>query len=164
MLERYQRTAPHSIDGRTPAMPERNELHWHLTDRPDRAEAAFIDAKLNDANHRAVNLSEVRPLTCFVRRSENGPIVGGAVARTWGECCELQQLWVDEAMRRHGIGTELVRSVENEARSRGCTLLYLDTFTWQAPAFYGSLGYEVACRFDGFPNGATKFIMRKALP
>jgi hypothetical protein len=53
--------------------------------------------------------------------------------------------------------------VETEARARGCALLYLDTFTFQAPAFYLRLGYDVACELEGFPNNVSKFIMRKNL-
>jgi GNAT superfamily N-acetyltransferase len=90
-------------------------------------------------------------------------VVGGALARWWGECCELQQIWVDEHHRTGGIGRRLVRMVEDEARTRGCSLVYLDTFTFQAPAFYLKLGYEVACELKGFPNNVSKFIMRKGL-
>ncbi len=53
--------------------------------------------------------------------------------------------------------------VEAEARTRGCALLYLDTFTFQAPAFYLKLGYEVACELKGFPDDVSKFVMRKTL-
>lgn len=44
----------------------------------------------------------------------------------------------------------------------GCRLLYLDTFSFQAPEFYYRLGYETACRLDGFPDGGSKFILRKS--
>jgi hypothetical protein len=53
--------------------------------------------------------------------------------------------------------------VEAEARARACVLLYLDTFTFQAPAFYLKLGYDIACEFKGFPNNVSKFVMRKNL-
>jgi hypothetical protein len=53
--------------------------------------------------------------------------------------------------------------VETEATTRGRTLLYLDTFTFQAPAFYLKLGFDVACELEGFPNNVSKFVMRKPL-
>jgi hypothetical protein len=55
------------------------------------------------------------------------------------------------------------RQVELNAIERGCNLLYLDTFSFQAPEFYYLLGYETACRLDGFPDGASKFVLRKSL-
>jgi len=52
---------------------------------------------------------------------------------------------------------------EATAIERGCRLIYLDTFSFQAPEFYYRLGYETACRLDGFPDGGSKFILRKSL-
>ena len=80
-------------------------------------------------------------------------LLGGALARWWGTACELQQIWVDEALRRRGIGASLMQQVEATAIEHGCHLIYLDTFSFQAPEFYYRLGYQTACRFDGFPDG-----------
>ena len=35
---------------------------------------------------------------------------------------------------------------------RGCGLVYLDTFTFQAPEFYRRLGYGTLCTIEGFPD------------
>ena len=70
---------------------------------------------------------------------------------------------VAEARRGEGIGARLVGAVEECAREQGCTLLYLDTFTFQAPAFYAKLGFEVAAELPGFPGGVSKFLFKKAL-
>ncbi|MEO8186999.1 MAG: hypothetical protein ABI580_06495 [Burkholderiaceae bacterium] len=56
-----------------------------------------------------------------------------------------------------------MRKVEAAAIEPGCRLLYLDTFSFHAPEFYYRLGFEIACRFDGFPDGESKFILRKSL-
>ena len=61
------------------------------------------------------------------------------------------------------LARSLMRQVELNAIERGCNLLYLDTFSFQAPEFYYRLGYETACRLDGFPDGASKFVLRKSL-
>jgi ribosomal protein S18 acetylase RimI-like enzyme len=100
----------------------------------------------------------VVPLACFARLP-CGAVVGGAVGRTWGECCELQQLWVDEARRRQGIGADLVRAFEARASARGCRTFYLHTFSFQAPKLYRSLGYEVAVALEGFAPGIVKYLM-----
>lgn len=72
-------------------------------------------------------------------------------------------MWVDEALRHRGIGALLVQQVEATAIECGCRLIYLDTFSFQAPAFYYGFGYEIACRLDGFPDDGSKFVLRKAL-
>ena len=86
-----------------------------------------------------------------------------AVGRTWGRCCELQQIWVDSTRRNDGIGRRLMAEFEAEAIRRGCDLCYLDTFDFQAPEFYRKLGYHVALAIDGFGNGFTKYAMHKTL-
>lgn len=49
------------------------------------------------------------------------------------------------------------------ARERGGTTTRLDTFGLQAPALYERNGYEVVCRFDGFPDGIVKCVMQRRL-
>ena len=121
-------------------------------------EAAIVDAGLGDANAAAAPLHEVQPLACIARRP-GGEVVGGAVGRTWGTACELQQLWVDPAHRRCGIGAQLVREFESRARARGCRTFYLETFSFQAPSLYRSLGYTARLELHGFGHGIVKYTM-----
>ena len=125
-------------------------------------DVAPIDRGLHSYNQQAADLAAIRRFACFAWNAD-GALAGGALARWWGVACELQQIWVDEAWRRRGIGASLMQRVEATAIERGCRLIYLDTFTFQAPGFYYRLGYEIACQFDGFPDGASKLILRKAL-
>lgn len=125
-------------------------------------EAAVVDAGLGAANSSAAPIDSIGRLTC-VARARNGEVIGGAVGRTWGECCELQQLWVHADHRRRGVGAELVRRFERRARERGCRVFYLETFNFQAPALYRSLGYRTAKKISGFPGGIVKYLMMKVM-
>lgn len=122
------------------------------------AEGQLVDSGLEESNAAAAPLHEVRPLSCFAR-SANGSVIGGAVGRTWGACCELQQLWVAPAHRGQGLGALLVRRLEERAESRGCHTFYLETFSFQAPALYQSLGYEPKLAVHGFGPGIVKYVM-----
>lgn len=121
-------------------------------------EAQIVGHGLTIANDRAAPLHEVRPLSCFARH-DSGSVIGGAIGRSWGACGELQQLWVDEAFRRRGIGGQLVRAFEARASERGCTTFFLETFSFQAPQFYRSLGYEVAYEHAVYPHGIVRYMM-----
>lgn len=123
-------------------------------------ESALIDLGLEESNALAAPLHEVQPISCFIR-SASGEVIGGAVGRRWGKCCELQKLWVKPEHRRQGIGTCLVMAFEARAISHGCTAFYLETFNFQAPSLYRSLGYEVAYERTCYPHDIVKFHMAK---
>jgi GNAT superfamily N-acetyltransferase len=131
-----------------------------IHDVPPLADAAVVDAGLGAANDAAAPLHEVRPLGCFAR-DDNGLVIGGAVGRTWGACCELQQLWVALAWQHQGIATQLVSAFEARATLRGCRTFYLETFSFQAPAFYRKLGYATVHEASYYPHGISKHLMRK---
>lgn len=122
--------------------------------------AAVVDQGLGDFNDQAAPLHEVQRLSCFVRDDE-GRVVGGALGRRWGRLCELQQLWVSDAHRGQGLGTRLVQAFERHAADRGCTSFYLETLSFQAPAFYEKLGYRVLLSREGYPHGIGKYHMGK---
>ncbi len=138
------------------------EVRYQTTDTADEADIEAVDAGLHLHNLQAADLGAVRPLVCFARDA-GGTLIGGLRARRWDTVWEVQQLWVDPGHRQRGIASELLRRLEQAARGEGGTLIYLDRFSFQAPALYERCGYEVACRFEGFPDGIVKYVMRRRL-
>jgi len=137
-------------------------LTWSVHDVPSPSDAFIVDAGLEASNLAAAPLFDVQPLACFAY-SPSGSVVAGALGRTWGACCELQQLWVEPALRRNGIASRLVRLFEERATARGCRIYYLETFSFQSPAFYRILGYEPSLELRGFPCGIVKYVMTKTI-
>jgi GNAT superfamily N-acetyltransferase len=133
-------------------------LQLTVHDDPDAGDLRVVDSGLGDSNDAAAPLHEVRVLACFLRDAE-GAVIGGAVGRRWGVCAELQQLWVRPDLRRQGLGARLVRAFEARAALHGCTTVYLETFSFQAPRLYASLGYHMRHTIDGFGHGITKHLM-----
>jgi ribosomal protein S18 acetylase RimI-like enzyme len=135
-------------------------LQWEFTEQPKADDLAVVDAGLHVHNLAAADLEAVKPLACFARTAA-GEVVGGLRARQWGAAVEVQQLWVDEQHRRRGIGARLMAMLEEAAVERGARLIYLDTFSFQAPQFYRRCGFTEAARLDGFPDGIGKYLMVK---
>jgi GNAT superfamily N-acetyltransferase len=133
-----------------------------MHDESDGADLRVVDAGLGASNDAAAPLHEVRPLACFLR-DERGAVIGGAVGRRWGTCAELQQLWVQPDLRRRGLGARLVRAFEARAAQHGCSTVYLETFSFQAPRLYAALGYETRHTIEGFGHGIAKHLMVHAL-
>ena len=135
-------------------------LVYSTTDAPREDNLAAVDAGLDQHNHAAAPLSEVAQLAAFATDS-SGTVVGGAIGRTWGKCCELLQLWVAPQHRAAGVGSRLLREFEAHARTRGCNVFYLTTLSFQAPEFYRRHQYIVLARITGYPNGITKYLMQR---
>jgi ribosomal protein S18 acetylase RimI-like enzyme len=144
-------------------MPDSMPLLYALHDELPADAAQVVDTGLGVSNDAAAPLHEVQSLGCFARLP-GGEVVGGAVGRTWGTCCELQQLWVEPARRSAGIGKRLVEQFHERAQARGCRTFYLETYSFQAPALYRSLGYEVKLELSGYSPGIVKYTMVRELP
>lgn len=138
-------------------------LAYTVQEKADPAELAVVDSGLGAYNLTEKETQRVRGLHVLVH-DDVGAVAGGAVGRTWGECCELMQLWVHEAQRGRGVGARLMALLEDEAARRGCTLVYLTTFSFQAPDFYARLGYEVVLETRGYTGQIVRYTMHKHLP
>lgn len=124
--------------------------------------AASIEDGLMDFNFNHGPMRDAAQVFACARASE-GDLVGGAMGRRWGDYCELQHLWVREDHRGQGLGSQLLAAFEAKAIEHGCRIFILDTFSFQAPAFYERHGYQVLHEMPGFPDKNSKFTMRKEL-
>jgi ribosomal protein S18 acetylase RimI-like enzyme len=68
-----------------------------------------------------------------------------------------------ESLRGQGLGRALMQQAEAAARARGCTGIWLDTFSFQARPFYESLGYRVFGSLDDCPPGHSRHYLMKRL-
>lgn len=69
-----------------------------------------------------------------------------------------------EALRGQGLGRALMERAEAAARARGCTGIWLDTFSFQARPFYESLGYRLFATLEDCPPGHARHYLMKRLP
>ena len=136
-------------------------LTFSSHDVPPDSSVLALDAGLEQHNHSVAPVTDVKPLAIFANDSDSR-MVGGALGRTWGKCCELQQLWVEPTRRASGVGSQLLQRFEDHAQARGCDVFYLTTLSFQAPEFYRKHGYTSRAEIAGYPNGVKKFFMYKA--
>ena len=128
--------------------------------RPEDVE--YLEDRLYEHNVSVTGIEDGQ-LLAFLVRDDSGRIVAGICGNTWGGGCEIRQFWVEESQRRRGLGTRLFQAAEQEARRRGCTQMLLMTFSFQAPAFYARIGFEVVATIADHPRGHRNFLMRKRL-
>ena len=149
-----------AYDGRMTGDPSGTRVV--LETEPNAEDVRILDERLYAFNVQATGIADGKLLALFLR-SEDGAAVGGIYGWTWGETCYIRYLFVPAEMRNRGHGRSLMRAVEAEAKARGCRQIVLETHDFQAPAFYGRLGFEVTGRVEGYPRGHQYLTMVKRL-
>jgi GNAT superfamily N-acetyltransferase len=132
------------------------------TAEPSSADIEFLEDRLYEFNAGTTGISDGRSLGVFLR-DECGTIVAGAAGHTWGDTCELRQVWVAASLRGCGLGRRLMAEAEAEAVRRGCGQLVLTTHSFQAPEFYRQLGFDVLAKLSDYPRGHAHLLLRKRL-
>ena len=104
-----------------------------------------IAAETTSADDYAIAAGEGRVL---IARLEDGSVAGFALMLRVDGSSHLEELDVDPAHGRQGIGRALVARAIRWAEERGDTAITLSTFAhvpWNAP-FYATMGFEVLPR------------------
>jgi GNAT superfamily N-acetyltransferase len=136
-------------------------VEFHVEDDPDPFDIEFLETHIRREASDVTGLGDDRDLAIFVR--DAGRVVAGISGWTWGDCCELQNLWVDPSLRGHGLATRLIAAAEAEATARGCSQTVHFTYDFQARSLYERNGYELVSRVEDFPFGTDVLWYRKRL-
>jgi GNAT superfamily N-acetyltransferase len=96
-------------------------------------------------------------------RDENGRLLGGLRSFVFLYWLNVEVLFVEEDARDSGLGSRLLAEAERQAIALGAKNAKLDTFEWQARAFYLKHGYEEFGRIDDYASGFYLAYMKKSL-
>ncbi|MEA2203729.1 MAG: hypothetical protein QOE77_505 [Blastocatellia bacterium] len=131
-----------------------------VEENPAAADLDVIERALVEHNEAKSEPRNHTPLTLFLRSTE-GQIVGGLRGLlSWGWLF-VSQLWVAEDLRDQDYGRKLIEAAETEAKARDCHAAYVDTFSFLALDFYRKCGYAVFGTLEDFPQGHTRYFLKK---
>ena len=99
---------------------------------------------------------------CFVEE-EDGKILGAITGRAYYNEVHIGDLIVDKECRKSGLGTKLVRAVEEYYSGKCYDIITLTTFGFQAPEFYKKLGYKVEFIREKKDPKLSKYFLSKAI-
>jgi GNAT superfamily N-acetyltransferase len=133
-----------------------------VTDVADKEIRKSILAPLVSYNESQAGPSQGRPLVVQVRDNTDA-VIGGLWGNTGYGWLFTQLLVVPAALRGQGVGSKLIQLAESEAIARGCHGAWLDTFDFQARTFYERIGYVCFGELPNYPEGFSRFFMRKEL-
>ncbi|MBS4839733.1 MULTISPECIES: GNAT family N-acetyltransferase [Clostridium] len=75
----------------------------------------------------------------------------------------IDVLWVKEEYRKEGLGSKILNEIEKVAKDKGCYLIHLDTFDFQAKDFYIKHGYDIFGILDECPQRHKRYFMKKII-
>ena len=106
--------------------------------------------------------SKSEPLNIYVE-DQQGNLIAGMVAETFGHWLEIEYLYVQENLRGQGLGSNILNRAEKEARERKCNYSFVNTYQFQAPDFYKKHGYEEVFGLKEYPYTGERYYYTKAL-
>ena len=122
----------------------------------------IIGDLIRSYNRSKREVAESEPLNLYVE-DEHGEIMAGLVAETFGNWLEIEYLFVKEDLRGQGIGSKLLQQAESEAKKRNCRFAFVNTYQFQAPAFYQKHGYKKVFTLKDYPYDGQRHYYQKDL-
>ena len=138
------------------------EYKLAIEDSPSPEDIDAVQKGLHNYNLPRAGDGQFQRLSIIVRDGA-GNVVGGLVGETFWDWLHISILWVDEALRGKGYGSQMMAAAEAEAIKRNCRNSFLDTHSFQAKPFYERLGYEQFGVLENYPGEHKRHFLQKKL-
>ena len=122
----------------------------------------IIGDLIRSYNRSKREAAESEPLNIYVE-DDSGELMAGLVGETFGNWLEIEYLFVKEDIRGQGIGSQLLQQAESEAKKRNCRFAFVNTYQFQAPAFYQKYGYKKVFTMKDYPYTGQRHYYQKEL-
>ncbi|TWD76121.1 acetyltransferase (GNAT) family protein [Variovorax beijingensis] len=130
---------------------------------PEELRSGELGRKLRHYNYGFVGEYPEQQYIRLNARDGNARLLGGLRGFVFLYWLNIEVLFVEADVRGLGLGSRLLAEAERQAIELGVTNAKLETFEWQAPAFYQKHGYEEYARVDGYAPGFYLASMKKSL-
>jgi GNAT superfamily N-acetyltransferase len=138
-------------------------LEFVVPNQPNRADREAILKPLKAFNDSQAEPEGFQELAILLRDPGSGETVGGLWAKLSYDWLFVDLMFVPQAARSIGVGSQLLKRAEEIAIARGCVGVWLDTFGFQARGFYERNGYHVFGTLNEHPRGTQRFFLHKVL-
>ncbi|MFS9374166.1 GNAT family N-acetyltransferase [Streptococcus infantis] len=133
-----------------------------ILENTESQKAQEIGNLIRSYNRSKREKAESEPLNIYVE-DDSGELMAGLVAETFGNWLEIEYLFVKEDLRGQGIGSQLLQQAETEAKNRNCRFAFVNTYQFQAPAFYKKHGYKEVFTLKDYPYTGQRHYYQKEL-
>ena len=136
-------------------------MHIRL-EETESQKAQEIGNLIRSYNRSIRETAESEPLNLYIE-DEQGQLLAGLVAETFGNWLEIEYLFVKDDLRGQGIGSQLLQRAESEAKNRNCRYVFVNTYQFQAPAFYQKHDYQEVFTLKDYPCTGQRHYYQKDL-
>lgn len=92
---------------------------------------------------------------------DHDKIIGGALGYIRFEWYHFTDFYIDEEYRGQGIGSEMIKRIEEFAKENHAIGVRVASWDFHAPKFYQKLGYTVWGKFEDCPPGTIHYYLYK---
>ncbi|EKS7428051.1 TPA: GNAT family N-acetyltransferase [Enterobacter cancerogenus] len=139
-------------------------MYLNTTDAVTPQEKEELLTGLRTYNGQFLDLSTFSGDIGVYVRDDKGVMLGGLIGVRKGDWLNIEYLWVSDAVRGSGVGSQLIKTAEDEARRKGCTHALVDTASFQARPFYEKQGYQLQLSLQDYPYpGMQRHYLTKTL-
>jgi len=139
-------------------------MHLSIRDNVTAEEKEELLTGLRTYNGQFLDLSTFSGDIGVYVRDDKGVMLGGLIGVRKGDWLNIKYLWVSDAVRGSGVGSQLIKTAEDEARRKGCTHALVDTVSFQARPFYEKQGYQLQLSLQDYPYpGMQRHYLTKTL-
>ena len=99
----------------------------------------------------------------FIAKDDDGEIIGAITGHAYYNEVYVGDLIIGKNHRREGLGSKLIKAVEDAFKGKGYDIMTLTTFGFQAPVFYQKLGFEIEFIREQKDTKINKYFLLKKL-
>lgn len=92
---------------------------------------------------------------------DNDNVIGGALGTIIFGWYHLTDFCINEQYRNKGLGSKVIKKIEEFAKENNALGVKIDSWNFQAPKFYQKLGYTVWGEFKDCPPGTVHYYLYK---
>jgi len=129
----------------------------------DEVRTNALGRRLREFNYKIVGKYPEGQNVWLNAKDHEGNLLGGFRGEIHFHWLFINVLFVEESERRKGLGRRLLAEGEAHAKKNGARQSRLETFEWQAPAFYLKHGYRELANMPNYYQGHSLSLMVKKL-
>lgn len=133
---------------------------YNIDHNPKSDDDKVIRDGIVNFNNQVIN-EKATHFSVFAKNARE--IVGGALVWKHSDALYIDVIWCDDRFRRAGMGSKIMKMIEEEAKKGNIFQLFVDTYGFQAQKFYRKLNFQVIGVIPKYMLGHDRIYLKKDL-